>query len=114
MAVKIHSGMLNKSVVFKQPISSLNNEGGEVITHEPEITTRACVVEAGRFRRTQLGQTYAVGEKDFYVRYASDRAAIKTDWLIEYKSQDYVINEIEQVEEKEVFIRFTGKLKTNG
>lgn len=111
MTVEITSGELRHKVVFKQPASSLNDEGGRENTYTDEITTWAKVVRFNQYRTTEAEATALIGALDFYVRYSVDRSAINKNWLISYKGQDYTIHQIEPIEQKEMFLRFTAKAK---
>lgn len=111
MAVKITSGDLIHKVVFKQPTSSLNDEGGSGKTFADAITTMAAVMRFNQYRTTEANATNLIGALDFHVRYTSDRSEINKAWLISYKGKDYVIHQIELIEQKEMFIRFTAKAK---
>lgn len=111
MAVKINSGDLIHKVVFKQPASSLNDQFESEVTYSDAITTMAAVLKFNVHRTTEANATLLIGSLDFYVRYTSDRSAINKRWLINYRGKDYVIHEIEPIEQKEMFIRFTAKAK---
>lgn len=110
MAVEITSGDLKHKVVFKQPASSLNNEGGRVTTYTDAITTWAKVEKFNQYRTTEGDATALIGALDFYVRYSAERSAISKKWLIEYQGKDYTIHQIELMWQKQMFIRFTAKL----
>lgn len=110
MAVEITSGKLKHKIVFKQPSSSLNDEGGKENTYTDQITTRAQVERFNQYRTTEDATTL-IGALDFYVRYSVDRSAINKTWLIEYRGKDYTIHLIEPIEQKENFLRFTAKAK---
>lgn len=109
MSVKIHTGELKHQVVFKQPTSSLNDEGGREVTYTTSITTWAKVDKFNQYRTTEAMADDLIGSLDFYIRYSADRSAINKDWRIEYKGEDYIIHQIELVEQKEMFLRFTAK-----
>jgi SPP1 family predicted phage head-tail adaptor len=111
MAVKLHAGLLKHSVVFKQPSSSLNNEGGREATYSSQVTTWAYVEAVNTRRLTEAQATVLVNAFDFYVRYSSDTSAITKEWLITYKGKDYTIHEIELIEQEENWLRFTGKAR---
>jgi SPP1 family predicted phage head-tail adaptor len=109
MAVSITSGDLRHKVVFKQPSSLKNDEGGKEITHADAITTWARVEKFNQYRKTETNATTLTGALDFYIRYSTDRQAITKDWLIRYNGKDYTIHKIEPIDQKERFIRFTAK-----
>lgn len=111
MAVKITSGDLIHKVVFKQPTSSLNEQRESEITYADAITTMAAVMKFNQYRTTEANATLLIGALDFYIRHTSDREEIGKRWLIGYKGKDYVIHQIELIEQKEMFIRFTAKAK---
>jgi SPP1 family predicted phage head-tail adaptor len=110
MAVEITSGDLKHKVVFKQPASSLNDEGGKETTYTNAILTWAKVEKFNQYRTTEGDATALVGSLDFYVRYNVERSVINKDWLISYNGKDYTIHQIEPIEQKQMFIRFTAKL----
>jgi SPP1 family predicted phage head-tail adaptor len=109
MAVVITSGDLRHKVVFKQPSSLKNDEGGKAITHVDAITTWAKVDKFNQYRKTESNATVLTGALDFYIRHSIERESIAKDWLIRYNGKDYTIHEIERIDQKEVFIRFTAK-----
>lgn len=113
MAVTISSGELRKKVVFKQPVSSLNDEGGQERIFTTAFETFAKVDKFNQFRGTEANVTDLTSALDFYIRWAATREAVNKDWLIEYNGEDYVIHQIEPVEQKQKFIRFTGKSTGN-
>lgn len=108
---KPSSGDLRHKVVFKQPTSSLNDEGGKEVSYTEAFTTWAAVKAFNMHRTTEANATALIGALDFYVRYSADRAAITKEWLINYNSKEYVIHEIEPIDQLEKFIRFTAKTK---
>lgn len=114
MAVTINSGDLKHKVVFKQPVSSLNDEGGEEKTFSSQITTWAKVEAFKQNRLVDADVTVLAGALDFYIRSSIAARAVNKDWLIEYKAEDYTIHQVEDIEQKENFIRFTAKVRTNG
>jgi SPP1 family predicted phage head-tail adaptor len=109
MAVNVFSGELRHKVVFKQPVSSLNNEGGEEVDYSDAITTFARVDKFNQFRTTEAMADKLSGSLDFTIRHSIDREAIGKDWLILYRGNNYVIHQIEHLEQKQKFIRFTAK-----
>jgi SPP1 family predicted phage head-tail adaptor len=114
MAVKVHTGELTKKVVFKQPTVTRNTEGGKEITWADAMETFAKVSEISQSRINEATAPVLLHSKDFYIRWASSRDAINKDWLLNYKGQDYTIHQIEHLDEKEKYIRFTAKVKGNG
>ena len=111
MAVEITSGQLKHKVVFKQPISSLNEQKEKTITYSDSILTWAKVERFNQYRTTEAEAATLIGSLDFYIRYSSDREAITKEWLLNYKGQDYTIHQIELIEQKGKFIRFTAKAR---
>jgi 6-phosphogluconate dehydrogenase len=111
MAVKVTSGDLIHKVIFKQPTSSLNEQFEKEITYTDAITTRAAVLRFNQYRTTEANATLLMGARDFYIRHSIERESIDKRWLIHYRGKDWVIHEIEPIEEKEMFIRFTAKAK---
>jgi SPP1 family predicted phage head-tail adaptor len=107
----ISAGLINKPVIFKQPTSSLNNEGGDEVEYSTGITTRAFVTRFNEFRATEANVTSLIGAFDFYIRYRSAADAVNKDWLIEYRGEDYVIHAIELIDQEQRFYRFTAKSK---
>jgi SPP1 family predicted phage head-tail adaptor len=111
MAVAITSGELRHRVVFKQPTSSLNDEGGKETTYTSLITTWAKVDSFSQRRATEAEAVVLIGALDFYIRWSTQRETITKDWLLSYRSQDYTIHQIERIDQKDRFIRFTAKVK---
>jgi SPP1 family predicted phage head-tail adaptor len=111
MAVEITSGDLKHKVVFKQPASSLNSQKEKVITYSDTIITWAKVEKFNQYRTTEAESAALIGALDFYIRYTVERSAISKNWLIEYKGKDYTIHQIEPMWQKEMFIRFTAKVR---
>lgn len=109
--ITIPAGLINKLVTFKQPASSLNDEGGKEKTYSDFITTRAYVTDFNQYRTTEAEAVVLIGALDFYVRWSAQRETITKDWLISYRSQDYIIHQIERIDQKDRFIRFTAKVK---
>ena len=105
----IHSGELKHKIVFKKPTSSLNDEAGPEVTYTDEITTFAAVKTFNQYRATEANVTSLIGSLDFYVRHATAREAINKDWLIVYRGGEYVIHQIERVQQESEWIRFTAK-----
>lgn len=114
MAKNISAGDLKHNVVFKEPTSSLNDEGGQEVSHAAEITTRAAVFPISEHRITEANVTTLIGAKDFYVRYSVSRSAINKDWLLTYNGEDYTIHSIDNIDEEKEFIRFTAKTRSDG
>src|SRR6476660_8981865 len=113
----IRTGDLRRKVLFKEPTSSLNDEQGIELSYDPPASTLnpwAAIRNIDVRRITEANQTFLVGAKDFYIRWSNAAEAITKDWLIEYKNQDWVIAEIEQINEEDRFIRFTAKTRSNG
>lgn len=110
MAVsKVDAGDLNRRVVFKQPTSSLNDEGGTEITYAAAFETWANVKKFNQYRTTEAGADVLIGSLDFTIRWSGAREAITKDWLIEYDGEDYVIHQIEHLDQDQRFIRFTAR-----
>lgn len=107
----ITSGELRHKVIFKEPASSLNDQFEKELTYSDAITTVAAIKNFNQHRTTEANATLLIGALDFYIRYSSARSAISKRWLINYKAKDYVIHEIELIDQKEMFIRFTAKVK---
>lgn len=107
----IPAGLINKSVIFKQPTSSLNDEGGQEVSYSTGFETRAYVTRFNQFRGTEANVTALIGALDFNIRYREAAEEVNKDWLIEYKGFDYVIHEIEPLDQENRFIRFTAKSK---
>jgi SPP1 family predicted phage head-tail adaptor len=107
----IPAGLINKPVIFKQPTITQNNEGGQEVEYSTGLETRAHVTKFNQFRGTEANVTALIGARDFYIRYRAAADAVNKDWLIEYKGEDYVIHEIEPLDQEERFIRFTAKSK---
>lgn len=116
MALKLSSGDLTERVVFKQPTSSLNDEGGIELdyTTTPLLLSTWAKVSRFNIKKTSEALSEAlVGSLDFYIRASDDREDITKDWLIEYAGEDYTISEIDP-HAADGFIRFTAKVRTDG
>ena len=111
MAVEISSGELKHKIVFKQPSSLKNDEGGIRKTYTTFLETWAKVDRFNQYRTTEAEAAVLIGALDFYVRHSTDREQITKDFLINYRNQDYTIHKIERIEQKEKFLRFTAKAK---
>jgi SPP1 family predicted phage head-tail adaptor len=111
MAVEVTSGELRHKVVFKQPASSLNSQKERVTTYTDAISTWAKVEKFNQYRTTEANASTLIGALDFYVRYSVERSGITKDWLIGYNGKDYTIHQIELIEQKENFLRFTAKVR---
>jgi SPP1 family predicted phage head-tail adaptor len=114
MPTAVTTGDLRHRVVFKQPNSSLNDEGGEEKTFTTVITTWAKVTAFKQNRVVDADTTVLAGSLDFYIRYNSNTAEINKDWLLQYESDDYTIHLIEPIDQLKNFIRITAKARTNG
>jgi SPP1 family predicted phage head-tail adaptor len=115
MAKTVTSGDLKHKVVFKQPVSSLNDEQGIELSYPTDtIITWAAVRNIDVRRLTEASQTILADSKDFYVRWSSANEGITKDWLLVYKGDNYTISETEPINEEMKFIRFTAKTRTNG
>lgn len=114
MPVEVTAGDLKHRVVFKQPTSSLNDEGGEEKTFTTILTTWAKVTAFKQNRVVDADTTVLAEALDFYIRYNSSTAEINKDWLLEYQDLDYTIHLIENVDQLKNFIRITAKARTNG
>jgi len=110
MAVEIHAGDFRYKVVFKEPTSSLNEEGGREQSHTTAIVTWAKIAKFNQYRATEQA-TVLIGSLDFYVRYSQEKAAITKEWLIEYEGKDYTIHEIERISQGKQYLRFTAKVR---
>ena len=112
MAVTIHSGELRHQITFKEPVSSLNNQAGRELTYPTDtLTAMARVDKFNQYRATEAEVTALTGALDFYVRHSEAREAIDKEWLIVFNAKEYTIHAIEPVEQRQRFIRFTGKTR---
>lgn len=114
MALILHTGLLRDPVTFKQPVSSLNDEGGQEMTFTDSISTMAFVTNFNERRVSEAHASALIGSVDFYIRWATAREAINKDWLITYNSLDYTIHEIESINQRQKWIRYTAKVRTDG
>lgn len=116
MPIKISSGDLTERVVFKQPVSSLNDEGGIERDYSTPVTTLTTWAMVERFNIKKTSEALSeslVGSLDFYVRESSAKDAITKDWIITYNGEDYTISEIDPFAVDD-HIRFTAKVRTDG
>lgn len=107
----IATGSMTQRVVFKQPASSLNNEGGKEKTFTSFWITYAARENYKDFRRVEVPGTAIVGTFDFYVRWCSNSLAITKDYLIENEGKDFTISNIDRNSYVKQFIKFTAKAK---
>jgi hypothetical protein len=107
----IPAGLINKPVIFKSPTITVNNEGGQEVEYETGLETRAHVERFNQYRGTEANVTALIGALDFTIRYREAAEVIDKDWLIEYKGNDYVIHNIEPLDQEQRFLRFTAKSK---
>lgn len=113
MAVKIHSGMFNKRVVFKQPIETKNNEGGREIAYPTStITTWAYVKPINQVRALEADSTALIGSMKVGVRYRANTAVITKDWLLVIDGVEHVLHSHERVNYEKDVIEFIAKSKT--
>lgn len=116
MAVEITSGDLKYKVLFKQPVSSLNDEGGKEFSFSPPASTiekNAAVRNASNNRATEARATALSEALDIFVRYSASMDVVTKDSLITYNSEDYVIHQIEHVDQRKEWIRYTAKVRTD-
>lgn len=115
MAVVVTSGELKHKVVFKQPTSSLNDEGGNEVSYPSNtITTWALVRNFNQNRSQDPAGASLVGALDFFIRYSQTNDTITKDWLLVYGGDEYTIHRIEPLDQQKNFILITAKVKTNG
>jgi hypothetical protein len=116
MAVNINSGDLRHKVILKKPGTvTKNDEGGIQYGPYTEIIyTFAAIKEISQSRVTEQNSTALLNSKDFYIWWSAARDAVSKDWILSYKNEDYVIHEIENLEQLNQFLRITAKVKTDG
>ena len=113
--MKIGAGAFTKSIVLKAPTTTRNSEGGRELTFPTNtIQTWARVDEINSQRVMEAGATALIGTKIFYFRYAERMLNVTKDWILVYNGKNYTISNIEQVDEKEKFIKITAKAKSSG
>jgi head-tail adaptor len=105
----IKSGDLVHKVTIKRPVSSLNNEGGRQLTYETAFETFAAVRNPSMYRATDAAGTTLVGTKDFYIRYSAERSLIGKEWLINYETKDYIVHEVENIDQRKWYIKFKAR-----
>jgi head-tail adaptor len=111
MAVKIDAGELRRVVTLRQPTNTRNAEGGKEITYTDAVTARAKIeksnLKSDAFRTGSIAPAL-LNTDIITMRYATDRAAITKDWLVNYDSADHVVHSIEVIGERE-FIKLIVK-----
>lgn len=111
MAVKITSGELTHKVVFKQPTSSLNDEGEKVKSFTDFYTCMAARLNFKDFRATEAEQISLIGAFDFYVRTCISSQLVTKDFLIRHEGKDFTIFNIDRNTLYKQFDRFTAKVR---
>lgn len=111
MDVVITSGDLKHTVVFKQPTSSLNDEGETVKSFADFYTCKAARLNFRDSRVTQAEQVSLIGAFDFYVRYCTSTQLVSKDFLISHEGKDFTIFNIDRNALYKEFIVFTAKVK---
>lgn len=111
MAVKITSGDLIHKVVFKQPTSSLNDEGGSERTYSEVFTLMCAKLNHNGAIRTEGNTTAFVKETAFYARVMPSTQLVTKKWILENEGQEYLIDDIDKTSFFKQYIKFT--VKTN-
>lgn len=115
MAVTINSGDLIFGIILRQPAKTTNTQGGREVAYTDKIITRAAIRELSSQRASDPQATALLNSKDFYIRWSQERQGITKDWIIEYDSEYYTINEIQKFDQdRQRFIRINAKVKTDG
>jgi SPP1 family predicted phage head-tail adaptor len=114
MAIKTHSGRLKFAVDFKQPTSSLNDEGGEEKTFVVAFSTKADMQNLKRQRAVDADTTVSIEAVEFTVRWCDNTTAVTGDWLINRDGIDHTIVDIDDLTYFKEYISFTAKARTNG
>lgn len=109
------SGDLRHKIILKAPQTSKNEEGGIEITYPfPNIETFAKVAKTSEKRVNEANTTSIRYSKEFEIRYSAGRTNITKDWLLVYKDQQYIIEELNLVDESEKWIRIVASTKADG
>jgi SPP1 family predicted phage head-tail adaptor len=116
MAINIKTADLRHKVILKKPgTKTKNNEGGLQYGPYTEVmVTFAAIKEISQSRVNEANATALLNSKDFFIRWSTPWEEIDKDWIISYKGEDYIIHEVENMEEKNLFFRITAKVKTDG
>lgn len=109
MAVTITIGKLDKRLLFKQPLTATNEEGGIETTFTDAFTTWAFVREVKEFRKSDATGTSLESTKEFYIRYCERNKSISKDWQVVYNSKQYTLHEVSNVDEDHNYIKLTTK-----
>lgn len=113
MALKINSGDLRHSIVLKYSIKGQNNQGGKTLLEWiVGIKTSAAIYPVSNSRINEANASAMLDSKDFYIRWAEERKQIDKNWVIEYDSKVWQINSVENINEKQRFIRLNAKVKS--
>jgi head-tail adaptor len=107
----VDAGDLRRSVTLREPTITRNSEGGKEITYTDALTARAKIeksnLKSDAFRTGSIAPAL-LNTDIITMRYATARAAITKDWMVNYDGGDHVIHSIEVIGEKE-FIKLIVK-----
>jgi hypothetical protein len=110
MAVKINSGDLIHKVVFKQPVSSLNDEGGSERTYS-EVMTLMCAKFLHTGNIVIEANTTAFNKQiTFYARWMPSTQLVTKTWHLVNEGQEYLIDDIDKTTYYKQYIKFTVKV----
>lgn len=110
MAVKINSGDLIHKVVFKQPESSLNDEGESERTYS-DVFTLMCAKFQHKGVMVIEGNTTAFAkETAFYARVMPSTQLVTKKWLLESEGQTWLIDDIDKTTYYKQYIKFTVRV----
>jgi SPP1 family predicted phage head-tail adaptor len=88
------TGDYNRRVTFKQPATTVNDEGGPETTYTTAFETWAKIKRTNQVRALEANAIALIDSDTLSVRYAANRLAITKDWLVNYDSKDHVIHSI--------------------
>ena len=111
MAVKINSGDLIHKVVFKQPTSSLNDEGGSERTYTEVMTLMCAKVLHNGVVVIEANTTALIKTTNFYARWMPATQLVTKKWILENEETEYLIDDIDRVTHFKEFIKFTVKAR---
>jgi head-tail adaptor len=107
MAVNpINSGDLRYKVQLMRPVTTQNDEGGTEKSFDTLLTTWAAIRNVSNYRVDD--PQALLDTKEFFVRYTENRG-LTTDHILLYKGSVYEVTGVEVVQEKQRFIKLTGK-----
>jgi hypothetical protein len=110
MAVKINSGDLIHSVVFKQPVSSLNEQRETERTYSPVFTLNCAKFLHSGGIVVEANSTAFNKQITFYARWMPSTQLVAKTWHLVNEGQEYLIDDIDKVTYYKQYIKLTVKV----